>query len=103
MGHNISTCPTFLVAQHNVNVKRDELAQAERELASLEQLFSQHKAANSVRRAVEAKKKKKKSGEKGERLSKGSDIEQELFGDDPCVLGSEKDVPWDTIDVPGDK
>ena len=66
-----------------------------------EQLFSQHKAANAMRRTADAK--KKKSGEEGERQSKGSDTEKELFGDDPCVLDSEKVVPWEKIDVPGGK
>ena len=37
----------------------------------------------------------------GESKSKGGDTEKELFGDDPCVLESEKAVPWEKIDVPG--
>ena len=102
LGHNIRTCPSLVVAQFSVDVKRDELARAERELASLEQLCSQYKAAKTVRRTAVAKK-KKKSGEEGERQSKGSDTEKESSGDDPCVLDSEKAVPWEKIDVPGGK
>ena len=102
LGHNITTCPSLAVAQYNVDLKRDELARAERDLASVEQLFSEHKVANAVRRAAVVKK-KKKSGVEGESKSKGGDTEKELFGDDPCVLDSEKAVPWEKIDVPGGK
>ena len=72
-GHNISTRPALLMAKHNVNVKRDELAQAERELATIEQQISQQTEVNSMRRAARAK--KKKPGEKGESQSRGSDTE----------------------------
>ena len=40
---------------------------------------------------------------KGESKSKGGDTEKELFGDDRCVLDSEKAVPSEKIDVPGGK
>ena len=101
-GHNITTCPSLSVAQRNVSVKRDELAQAERELASIEQQISQQEAVNPMRRAARAKK-KKKPGEKGESQSKGNDTEKELSNDDACVPASGKDVPWEKIDVPGGK
>ena len=100
LGHNITTCPSLVVAQHNVDLMRGELARAERDLASVEQLFSEHKAANAVRRAAVVK---KKSGVEGESKSKGGDTEKELFGDGPCVLDSESPVPWEKIDVPGGK
>ena len=93
------------MAQHNVHVQRDNLLNAERELASIAQRIAQQvsrkRAANSMREASAAK--KKKSGEEGVSQSKGSDTEKELFGDDPCVLDSEKDVPCEKIDVPGGK
>ena len=81
------------MAQHNVHVQRDNLVQAERELASIAQQVSRKKAA----------KKKKKSGEEGVSQSKGSDTEKELFGDDPCTLHSEEDVTCAKIDDPGGK
>ena len=93
------------MAQHNVHVQRDNLLNAERELASIaqsiEQQVSRKKAADSMRGASAAK--KKKSGEKGVSQSKGSDTEKELFGDDPCTLHSEKDVPCEKIDAPSGK
>ena len=93
------------MAQHNVHVQRDNLLNAERELTSIAQRIAQQvsrkRAANSMRGASAAK--KKKSGEEGVSQSKGSDTEKELFGDDPCVLHSEKDVPCEKIDAPGGK
>ena len=93
------------MAQHNVHVQRDNLLNAERELASIAQRIAQQvsrkRAANSMREASAAK--KKKSGEEGVSQSKGSDTEKELFGDDPCTLHSEKDVPCEKIDAPGGK
>ena len=81
----MTTCPSLFVAQRNVSVKRDELAQAQRELATIEQKISQQTAVNSIRRAARAK--KEKLGEKGESQSKGSDTEKELSSDDACVPG----------------
>ena len=93
------------MAQHNVHVQRDNLLNAERELTSIAQRIAQQvsrkRAANSMREASAAK--KKKSGEEGVSQSKGSDTEKELFGDDPCTLHSEKDVPCEKIDAPGGK
>ena len=104
-GHNSSTCPRFLLAQHNVHVQRENLLNAEGELANIAQLIDQQvsrkKAANSMWEASAAK--KKKSGEEGVSPSKGSDTEKELFGDDPCSFHSEKDVPCEKIDAPGGK
>ena len=104
-GHNSRSCPRFLLAQHNVHVQRENLLNAEGELANIAQLIDQQvsrkKAANSMWEASAAK--KKKSGEEGVSPSKGSDTEKELFGDDPCVLRSEKDVPCEKIDAPGGK
>ena len=97
----MTTCPSLSVAQRNVSVKRDEFAQAEKELASIEQRGSQQKAVNSMRRAARAK--KKKLGEKGESQSKGRDTEKELSSDDNPVPDSGEDVPWETIDVLGCK
>ena len=89
-GHNITTCPSLLFAQAKVEAKKEELAQAERELSGLERNFSQRKASNALRREAGAK--NKKSDEKEEGQSKGSDTEKELFGDDPCVLDPEAKV-----------
>ena len=104
-GHNSSTCPRFLLAQHNVHVQRDNLLKAERELTSIAQRIAQQvsrkRAANSMREASAAK--KKKSGEEGVSQSKGSDTEKELFGDDSCSFHSEKDVPCEKNDAPGGK
>ena len=58
VGHNITTCPSLDVAEYNVDLKREELARAERDLASVKQLFSEYKVANAVRRAAVVKKKK---------------------------------------------
>ena len=93
------------MAQHNVHVQRDNLLNAERELASIAQRIAQQvsrkRAANSMREASAAK--KKKSGEEGVSQSKGSDTEKELFGDDPCSFHSEQDLPCENNDAPGGK
>jgi len=104
-GHNSRSCPRLLLAQHNVHVQRENLLNAEGELANIAQLIDQQvsrkKAANSMREASAAK--KKKSGEEGVSPSKGSDTEKELFGDDPCSFHSENDVPCEKNDAPGGK
>jgi len=97
----MTTCPSLSVAQRNVSVKRDELAQAQRELASIEQKIAQQTALNSSRRAAKAK--KTKPGEKEGTHAKGSNTEKELSSDDNPVPDSGEDVPWETIDVPGCK
>ena len=97
----MTTCPSLSVAQRNVSVKRDELAQAERELASIEQQTSQQNAVNYKRRAARAR--KKKLGEKGESQSKGRDTEKEVSSDDACVPDSATGVPWEKINVPPEK
>ena len=72
--------PVLLLAQTKVETKKEELAQAERELAGLERHFSQRRASNALRREAGAKKGQSKGSDKE------SDIEKDLFGDDPCVL-----------------
>ena len=90
-GRNITTRPSLLLAQAEVDAKRDELASAERNLASLQRRFMHVEATNVKKSAAEAKNKKTVQKEKGQ--SKGTDSETEAYDTDPYGADPEGDVP----------